>query len=71
MESNVYRTKWIHLRLTPSEHKEVHARFYKTACRSLSEYTRSILLDRPVVAIYRNASQDNLLGAMATLTTEL
>lgn len=65
------RTKWVHLRLLPNEYKTLHAKFCKTTCRSLSEYIRAALLDKPLVTAYRNASQDDLLEAMSTLTREL
>lgn len=65
------RIKWIHLRLTLTEYKELHTKFSRTTCRSLSQFIRSALLDRPLVATYRNASQDDVLGAMAALTGEL
>lgn len=65
------RTKWVHLRLLPAEYKMLHSKFCKTTCRSLSGYIREVLLDRSLVATYRNASQDDLLEAMGVLTREL
>jgi hypothetical protein len=37
----------------------------------MSEFIRAVLLDKPLVTTYRNASQDSLLEAMALLTKEL
>ncbi len=65
------RTKWVHLRLLPDEYKALQNKFSRTTCRSLSQFVRAVLLDKPLVATYRNASQDDLLQAMATLTREL
>jgi arsenate reductase-like glutaredoxin family protein len=65
------RTKWVHLRLLPDEYKVLHNKFCKTTCRSMSEFIRAVLLDKPLVTTYRNASQDSLLEAMALLTKEL
>lgn len=65
------RTKWVHLRLLPNEYKALHAKFCKTTSRNLSEFIRGILLDKPLVTTYRNASQDDLLEAMSALTREL
>ena len=65
------RTKWIHLRLLPDEYKALHSKFCKTTCRSLSEFIRAIVLDKPIVATYRNMSQDDILEMMASLTREL
>ena len=65
------RSMWIHVRLTPVEYKILYGKYKKTTCRSLSQFVRAVLLDKPLVATYRNASQDDLLQAMATLTQEL
>lgn len=65
------RTKWVHLRLLPGEYKAIQNKFCKTTCKSLSEFIRAALLDKPLVTSYRNASQDDLLGVMALLTREL
>jgi len=65
------RTKWVHLRRLPAEYRILHNKFCKTTCRSLSEFVRKVLLDQPIVATYRNTSQDDLLGAMAVMTDEL
>lgn len=37
----------------------------------MSQFVRAVLLDKPLVATYRNTSQDDLLQAMAILTREL
>lgn len=65
------RTKWVHLRLLPDEYKTLHNKFCKTTCRSMSEFIRAALLDKPLVTTYRNASQDSLMEAMGVLTKEL
>ncbi|MFP9097744.1 plasmid mobilization protein [Flavobacterium sp. RHBU_24] len=71
MEAGTYKTKWLHLRLTPDELKELHGKFSKTTCRNLSQYARIILFNRPVVAFYRNKSQDDLIQQLAALNREL
>ncbi|WP_330441491.1 plasmid mobilization protein [Flavobacterium sp. C4GT6] len=69
--ANNNRIRWVHLRLTPIEYKELHTKFSRTTCRSFSQFIRTALLDRPMVTTYRNASQDDVLSAMAALTGEL
>jgi hypothetical protein len=65
------KTKWIHLRLAPTEYGILYKRLSKTTCRSMSEYIRDIIFSRPVVTNYRNASLDNLLEQFALLNREL
>ncbi|WP_297332255.1 plasmid mobilization relaxosome protein MobC [Flavobacterium sp.] len=65
------RTKWIHLRLSPSEYRAIQSRYQKTTCRNFSQYARAALLDRPIVTTYRNVSQDDLLQEMVVFNREL
>jgi hypothetical protein len=69
-ESN-NRVKWIHLRLSHAEHKEVMAKRANSNCRNLSHYIRDVILDRPIVATYRNLSQDEMVQQMVLLNSEL
>jgi len=36
----------------------------ETTCRSLSEYARKVLLNKPVTVIHRNASIDSLIDVV-------
>lgn len=65
------RTKWIHLRLSPAEHKIIIQRRSNSTCRNLSHYIRNVILDRPIVATYRNLSQDEIVQQMVLLNSEL
>ncbi|WP_042479108.1 plasmid mobilization protein [Solitalea canadensis] len=65
------RTKWVHLRLTEAEFKQLHRQFYKTTCPKLSNYARKVLLGKPVVATYRNQSLDELMSEAILLRKEL
>jgi hypothetical protein len=40
-------------------------------CRNLSHYIRDVILDRPIVATYRNLSQDEMVQQMVLLNSEL
>lgn len=71
MEEKKNRTKWVHLRLTPSEYRQLHSRFQKTTCRKLSDYLRAVIFDKSVITKYRNASIDDALAEMGTLNKEL
>ena len=70
-EQNDNRIKWLHLRLKPQEYTQLHRQFNKTTCRKLSDYSRKILLGKPVVATYRNKSLDDFMTEMILLRKEL
>ncbi len=70
-EKNNNRTKVLHLRLKPDEYEKIHKQFSKTTCRKLSEYTRKVLLDKPLTTYYRNQSMDDFMTEMMALRNEL
>jgi len=65
------RTKWLHLRLKPDEYAQLNKQFKKTTCRKLSDYSRKILLGKPLIATYRNQSLDDFMAEMMQLRSEL
>src|SRR5690606_38851162 len=65
------RTKWMNTRFTPKEYKVIHSRFEKSMFRSMSEYSRSVLLKKPVTFIYRNRSMDDVLEELIQIRNEL
>jgi hypothetical protein len=71
MKENNNRTRWVHLRLTPTEYRKLHTGFEKTTCRKLSDYLRSVIFEQPVIATYRNMSMDTAMEQMAILNKEL
>ncbi len=70
-EQETKRSQWLHLRLKPAEHQQIHRQFTKTTCRKLSEYARKVLLNKPITATYRNQSLDDFMGEMMRLRQEL
>jgi len=70
-EQNNNRTKWLHLRLKPEEYTKIHKEFRKTTCRKISDYSRKILLGKPITATYRNQSLDDFMTEMIRLRSEL
>jgi len=63
--------EWISFRVKPEEYDKIHKLFQQTTCRKLSEYTRKVLLKKPVVFKYRNQSADAFLTEMILLKNEL
>jgi len=70
-EENNNRTNWLHLRLKPEEYAKMHKLYSKSTCRKMSDYARKILLDKPITAIYRNKSLDDLITEAIKLRNEL
>jgi hypothetical protein len=58
-------------RLKPAEFKLIDNRFKKTRFRKLSEYIRSVLLEKPITVTYRDKSMDEILEELILLRREL
>lgn len=65
------RSKIFLLRLKPTEFQLINNRFKKTKFRSLSEYTRNALLDKPVTILYRDKAIDDTLEELILLRKEI
>jgi len=65
------RTKRIICRLSPEEYMKIHGRWQSSTCRKLSDYLRRKLLDKPIVATYRNQSLDDFMAETMRLRNEL
>jgi len=65
------RIQWKNLRFKPEEYQLLEKRFKKTGFRKLSEYMRSVLLDKPVTVNYRDKAMDDVLEEMILLRQEL
>jgi hypothetical protein len=65
------RSRWYNIRLKPDEYQLLNGRFKKTQFRKLSEYMRSLLLEKPVTVTYRDKAMDDVLEEMILLRQEL
>lgn len=65
------RTRRLILRLKPDEYEKIEKRRQKSMCRSMSEYSRSVLLKKPVTFAYRNRSMDDVLEELIQIRNEL
>jgi ribosomal protein L29 len=70
-EDNENRSKWIKVRLKPSEEELLNKRFKKTTFQNLSEFGRAMILGKPVTVIHRDKSMDEVLEELALLRREL
>src|SRR5882762_9242066 len=69
--SQKIRLRRLNIRLSDQEWDKVHQLSANTTCRSISEYARKILLDKPVRVFYRNQSFDNFEEQMIRLIPQL
>src|SRR5665213_856820 len=65
------RTRKVTVRFTPMEYEKVEGEFKGTTSSQLSQYIRSVLLDKPVVVKYRNESLDAFMEEIILLKQEL
>lgn len=70
-EKKSIRSKWLTIRLSEAEEAKLLQLYQSTTAQGLSEYARTVLLQKPVTVIYRNASADDFLDQMVGLKTEL
>lgn len=70
-EKRKIRSRWLTVRLTEDEERELQKLCGQTTSKGLSEYARSVLLKEPVIVRYRNASADEFLSQMLGLKAEL
>jgi hypothetical protein len=65
------RSKWIKIRLKPTEQQLLDNRYKKTTFHCLSEYARTLLLGKPVVILTRDKSMDDVFEELMLLRREL
>jgi hypothetical protein len=65
------RLRRLNVRLSQQEWDKVHKLFSNTTCRSVSEYARKVLSEKPVKVFYRNQSFDDFEEQMIRLLPQL
>ena len=61
------RLRRLNIRLSDQEWDKVHQLSSNTTCRSISEYARKLLLNKPVKVFYRNQSFDHFEEQMTRI----
>lgn len=64
-------TRKVTVRFREQEFRYLEIQCKKSTCRKISEYVRNVLLQKPVVVTYRNASADAFLAEIIELKNEL
>jgi hypothetical protein len=70
-DTKTVRNKWLNIRVNEKEYNKIHDLFKKNTSQSISEFTRNILLKKPVIIKYRNQSADEFLSEMIKLKNAL
>lgn len=65
------RLRRLNIRLSQQEWDKIHKLSFNTTCRSVSEYARKVLSEKPVKVFYRNQSFDNFETQMTRLLPQL
>jgi hypothetical protein len=68
---NENRSRWLKIRLRPTEEESLNKRYKKSTFQNLSEYGRAMILGEPVTIIHRDKSMDEVLEELAVLRREL
>jgi ribosome biogenesis protein Nip4 len=70
-EQKNLRNKWLHVRLSEAEYKKIKNGFSNSTKRKVSDYVRSILLNKPITVYTRSKSLDDFISEMILLRNEL
>ncbi|RVT98501.1 plasmid mobilization relaxosome protein MobC [Mucilaginibacter limnophilus] len=71
MSEQENRSKWLKIRLKPSEEEALSKLFKKTTFQNLSEYGRAMILGKPVTVLIRDKAMDDMLEELLVLRREL
>ena len=64
-------TKRVTIRFSPEEYSKIFLSYKRTTSRRLSEYFRSVMLEKPVTVYTRNQSLDNVQTELIFIKNEL
>lgn len=65
------RSRRLTFRLKPEEYSLIEERFKSTMCQKISEYSRNVLLGKPIVVNYRDHAMDEMLEELIIRRKEL
>jgi hypothetical protein len=63
--------RFLSIRLSEDEYKEVYGHLQQSACRSLTEYVKKVLTNKPVTVKIRDQSREDLLQQLVLIKTRL
>lgn len=70
-KEQINRTIWFTIRLKPDEYDYIKRHCKKTRFRSLSDYSRNVLLEKSITVLHRDAAMDEILEELILLRKEI
>lgn len=70
-EKRTTRTRMVSFMLLPDEYAKLETTWKKTTVRTLSEYLRRFIFNKPITSYVRNQSLDDFMAEMVLLRKEL
>ena len=64
-------TRFVSIRLSPDEFKDVYRYLQESTCRSLTEYAKKLLTNKPVIVKVRDQSREDVLQQLTLIKTRL
>ena len=64
-------TRFVSIRLSPDEFKDVYRYLQESTCRSLTEYAKKLLTNKPIVVKVRDQSREDVLQQLTLIKTRL
>ncbi|HWB93498.1 MAG TPA: hypothetical protein VG605_16675 [Puia sp.] len=64
-------TRFLSIRLSPDEYQEVYQHLQQSTCRSLTEYVKKVLTNKPVTVKVRDQSKEDILQQLILVKSRL
>ena len=65
------KIRCIYVGLAIQEYHKIESQYKKSTCRTLSEYIRKLLYNKPVTIFYRNQSLDDLIEEIVVFNKQM
>jgi len=65
------RKKWLHVRLTEAEYNRIQKAFSGTVHQRISDYTRAMLLRKPIIGVYQNTVIKEIVMELSALKKDI
>ncbi len=65
------KPRFISIRLSPDEHTEVYQLLQQSTCRSLTEYVKKVLTQKPITVKVRDQSREDVLQQLILIKSRV
>ena len=70
-DSSTTTTRFLSIRLSADEYAEVYQHLQQSTCRSLTEYVKKVLTNKPVTVKVRDQSREDILQQLTLIKSRL